>query len=143
MKKKLIIGVLALLVVSGAGYKLKFAKAEPVHKVEGEVYVLPKEFTVNLGAGRFAKLGVGLVFDHGFTAVAGGHGAATPPEGFGPLLQEALVRDIVTDELTGSKADELIGAEGRHELKEKIVKQIKKKTDVKVEEVLFTDVAVQ
>ncbi len=147
-KLKLIIPLVVLL-VAGGGYKLAFAKPEkpaPKPKVEGEVYVLPKEFLVNLADGRFAKLGVGLVFRHGFHAApeTGGHGAAPkPPEGFGVLPQEAIVRDIVTDALTDAKSDELIGREGREHLKEGIAKRIKRSTDVKVEEVLFTDVAVQ
>ena len=72
-------------------------------KVHGEVYVLPKDFLVNLSDGRFGKLNVALVFDHGFTAApaAGGHGAGTEaPEGYGVLTQEPLVRAIVTDVLT-------------------------------------------
>ncbi|MDP9399702.1 MAG: flagellar basal body-associated FliL family protein [Actinomycetota bacterium] len=148
-KVKLIVPLVLLAVLGGGAYKFvlaKPAKAEPKPKVAGEVYVLPKEFLVNLADGRFAKLGVGLVFDHGFHAApeVGGHGAAPkPPEGFGLLPQEALVRDIVTDALTDAGSDELIGREGRQHLKEKIAKRIKRSTDVKVEEVLFTDVAVQ
>ncbi len=149
MKSKLKIVIpLVLLVVLGGAYRFVIAKPEPPPKpkVAGEVYVLPKEFLVNLADGHFAKLGVGLVFDHGFTAVAptGGHGAAPkPPEGFGPLPQEPLVRDIVTDTLTAADSRELTGRSGRRELKERIAKRIARSTDVKVEEVLFTDVAVQ
>jgi flagellar basal body-associated protein FliL len=114
--------------------------------VHGEVYVLPKDFLVNLSDGRYAKLNVALVFDHGYTAAAaaGGHGAATDvPDGYGVLTQEALVRDIVTDTLTDSTAHALTERKEREELKERVAKRIKKSTDVKVHEVLFTDVAVQ
>ena len=148
-KVKLVVPLVLLAVLGAGAYKFvlaKPAKAEPKPKVEGEVYVLPKEFLVNLADGRFAKLGVALVFHHGFHAApeVGGHGAAPqPPEGFGVLPQEPLVRDIVTDALTDAESDELIGREGRKHLKELIAKKIKRSTDVKVEEVLFTDVAVQ
>ena len=37
----------------------------------------------------------------------------------------------------------MIDREGREQLQEKILKDLKKKTDVKVEEVLFPDVTVQ
>jgi flagellar basal body-associated protein FliL len=146
-KLKIIIPVLLLAVLGGT---YRFVIAEPEHhpkpKVAGEVYVLPKEFLVNLADGRFAKLGVGLVFGHGFTAVAhsGGHGAPPkPPEGFGPLPQEPLVRDIITDTLTAAHARDLTRRSGRRELKGRIARRIARSTDVKVEDVLFTDVAVQ
>ena len=77
MKGKLKIVVpLVLLIVLGGVYKFVLAKPAAVAKpkVEGEVYVLPKDFLVNLSDGKFAKLGVGLVFDEGFVAApaAGG-----------------------------------------------------------------------
>jgi len=148
--KNLKIIIPVLLVALGGGYKFFLAKpaeAGPPPKIEGEVYVLPKEFLVNLSDGKFAKLGVGLVFHHGFTSApeAGGHGAAPakPPEGFGVLPQEAVVRDIVTDEITDTPARELTSGKGRKKLKKHILERLHKETDVKVEDVLFTDVAVQ
>jgi flagellar FliL protein len=148
-KKVLMIAVPLLAAVIGLGlYKTvlaKPAKPEPKPKVEGQVYVLPKEFLVNLADDRFAKLSVSLVLPHDepIAPEAGGHGAAKPPEGFGTLPQEAVVRDIVTDMLTNASADQLIEREPRHKLKEQMAKTIKKNTDVHVEDVLLTDVAVQ
>jgi flagellar basal body-associated protein FliL len=146
MSKLKIILPLALLIAGGA-YKFALAKPAvpaPKPKVEGEVYVLPKDFLVNLADGRYGKLNVALVFDHGFHAAPAdaGHGSSAP-EGYGVLTQEALVRDIITDSLTDATADELTDRAERGELKEKIAKRIKKHTDVKVHHVLFTDVAVQ
>jgi flagellar protein FliL len=147
MKKVMML--LPVLVLAGVGYKFFLAKPSapaPKPKVHGEVYVLPKDFLVNLADGRYGKLNVALVFDHGFTAApaASGHGGGTEaPEGYGVLTQEALVRDIVTDTLTDSTAEELTDRKEREELKEKVAKRILKTTDVKVHEVLFTDVAVQ
>ena len=150
MMSKLKILLPVLLLVGGGAYKFVLAKPktkEPEPKVHGEVYVLPKDFLVNLSDGRFGKLNVALVFDHGFTAApaAGGeHGGGTEaPEGYGVLVQEPLVRAIVTDVLTDSTADDLTGTKHRNEIEENIAKRIKKTTDVKVHEVLFTDVAVQ
>lgn len=146
MKKKLKIIIPLALVILGAGYKMVLAKpAETHHKVEGDVYVLPKEFLINLEDGRFAKLSVGLILEPGALATGGGHGAeaAAPPEGYGPLPQEPLVRDIVTDVLTSGDPDALIDGKGRRRLKKKILESIHKKTDVHAEQVLFTDVAVQ
>jgi len=147
MKK--VILLLPVLVIAGVGYKFFLAKPAapaPKPKVHGEVYVLPKDFLVNLADGRYGKLNVALVLAEGFTAApeAGGEeGGAKAPEGYGVLAQEALVRDIVTDTLTDSTAEKLTDRKERDELKEKVAKRILKTTDVKVEEVLFTDVAVQ
>ncbi len=105
--------------------------------------MLPKEFLVNLADDRFAKLQVAL--DRG--APAGRRRAATapptPPEGYGAEPQEAVIRDIITNELTDATDRELIGHEGREKIKKRILESIKKHTDVHVEEVLFPDVTVQ
>jgi flagellar basal body-associated protein FliL len=145
MKKKLIILVVAVLVIGGGAYKTVLAKPKekaPEPKVAGTVYVLPKEFLVNLADGRFAKLQVALVVEHAPVA-AGGHGAPVPPEGYGAEPQEAIIRDLITDELTNASDHELIQREGRERIKKKILVAIKKHTDVHVEEVLFPDVTVQ
>ena len=148
-RKKLVAVVAVALVALGGGYKFGFAKeAKPKpSKIHGEVYVLGKDFLVNLADGHYAKLGVAIVVDHGASAPAGGggHGAASPkpPEGYGPLPQEAAVRDIVTDTLTDVEQDELTNGRGRTELKERILKRVKQATDVPIHEVLFTDVSVQ
>jgi flagellar basal body-associated protein FliL len=148
MKKKLMIVLPVLLVVLGGAYKFVLAKpktAEAKPKVDGSVYILQKEFLVNLHDSRFAKLTVALVLAHDdtSTAPAGGHEAASPPEGYGAMSQEAVVRAVITDDLTDVKAGDVIDREGRERLQEKILKDLKKKTDVKVEEVLFPDVTVQ
>ena len=148
MNMKLIIIVVAALVVAGGAYKTVLAKPKekaPEPKVHGEVYVLPKEFLVNLADGRFAKLQVALVIEPaaGGGGHGGGHGAPAPPEGYGSEPQEAIVRDVITDELTNAADHELIQREGRDKIKKKILKSIKEHTDVHVEEVLFPDVTVQ
>src|SRR4051812_8275690 len=111
MKSKLKIIVPLVLVILGGAYKFALAKPapEPKPKVHGEVYVLPKDFLLNLADGRFVRLNLALVIEPG-SAVAegGGEAAAEPPEGFGTLPQEAVVRDIVTNSLTGVKGENLI-----------------------------------
>lgn len=147
-KKKLIIIAVAALVLAGGAYKTVLAKPKekaPEPKVHGEVYILPKEFLVNLADGRYAKLQVALVVEPAEAAGGhgGGHGAPAPPEGYGSEPQEAIVRDLITDELTDASDHELIQREGREKIKKKILKSIKEHTDVHVEEVLFPDVTVQ
>ena len=145
---KKIVPVIALLAVLGGVYKFVLAKpsaAAPKPHVEGTVYMLQKEFLINLADGRFAKMQIGLVLAHDdtSTAPAGGHEAASPPEGYGAMAQEGIVRDLITGALTDATDKELISEHGREELKKEILKVLKKKTDVKVEEVLFSDLTVQ
>jgi flagellar FliL protein len=144
MKKKLIIVVVALVAAGGA-YKTVLAKPaekEKKPKVEGQVYVMPKEFLVNLSGGRFAKFSVALVMPH-LPVAAGGHGAPAPPEGYGAEPQEAIIRDLITNEVTDIPAEELVDHEGREKVKKSILKAIKTETDAHVEEVLFPDLTVQ
>ena len=148
-RKKLIISLSVALVALGGGWKFGFAKeaeSEP-NKIHGDVYVLGKDFLVNLDDGHYAKLGVAIVVDRGAAAPAtgDGHGPAAPkpPEGYGPLPQEAAVRDIVTDTLTDVDEHALTDRAGREELKARILKRVKHATDVPIHEVLFTDVSVQ
>jgi flagellar FliL protein len=146
MKKKLMIALPVLLIVLGGAYKFVLAKpaAEAKPKVDGEVYVLPRDFLINLSDGRFVKLNVALVLEHGALAPAGGAAeASTPPEGYGALPQEAVIRDIVNNSLMDVSGAKIIKRAGRLQLKRRILKTILKKTDVKAKEVLFTDVAVQ
>jgi flagellar FliL protein len=147
-KLKFVLPLVALLLLGGA-YKTVLAKPKekaPKPKVHGQVYVLPKEFLLNLKDDRYAKLTVALVLPHHepIAAESGGHGGgAAPPEGWGTLPQEAVIRNIVTDTLTGVDGDKLVEPEGRESLKKKLLKKIHKQSDVHAEDVLFTDVAVQ
>lgn len=155
MNKKIIIIAVVAIVGALAGYKMVLAKpAEepPKPKVAGEVYIVPKEFLVNLSDGRFARLNVALELKSEYTsykaaaeaaAASGSKKAGKPPEGFGVLPQEPVVRDIITDKLTEATAGQLQRSASREKLKKSITKTINKDTDVKVHAVLFTDVAVQ
>jgi flagellar basal body-associated protein FliL len=147
MNKKLLIIPIVLLVVLGGAYKTVLAKPAkaPKPKVDGTVYVLGKEFLVNLKDGRFAKLTAALVLAHDdtSTAAAGGHEVSKVPDGYGAMTQEAVVRAIITDDLTDAADADLIDARRREALQSQILKDLNKKTDVKVEDVLFPDVTVQ
>jgi flagellar FliL protein len=148
MKKKILIIAVVALLVAGGAYKTVLAKpkeAAPKPKVHGDVYVLPKEFLVNLADGRYAKVSVALVVEPVAAAGGhgGGHGAPSPPEGYGTEPQEAIVRDLITDTLTDAADHDLIEREGREKIKKQILKAIKKHTDVHVEDVLLPDVTVQ
>lgn len=139
-KLKLILPLALLLLLAGGVYKFVLAApAETQAKVKGEVYVLPKEFVINLAGGRYAKLTVALVLAPGQSTA----GAAAPPEGFGTLEQEPLVREIVTDTLTGAAATALTSRQGRHTYEARIGRAIDRETDVATKSVVFTDLVVQ
>jgi flagellar basal body-associated protein FliL len=145
MKK--IAPIIVVLIALGGAYKFVLAKpkaAAAKPRVTGTVYILGKEFLVNLADGRFAKLTVALVLDpKDESAAAPAEGASTAPEGFGAMKEEAVVRDIITNDLTDAKDTDLIDRGGRKDLKAEILKDLKAGTDVKVDDVLFTDVTVQ
>jgi len=140
--KKLIIIAIGVLVVAGLAYKMVLApKSESKEKVEGTVYVMPKEFLLNLADGRYAKMTVALVLAPGQSTT--GDSEAPPPEGFGTLEQEPLVRQVVTDTLTGIPAHDLTSRKDRHRYQEEIRKEVDKTTDVKTKAIVFSDLVVQ
>jgi flagellar FliL protein len=138
-----------LLIVVGGVYKFMLAPKTPAPKpkIEGSVYVMPKDFLINLDGGKFAKLNAALVLKEGYLEeaikAAGGGEATTPPDGYGTLPQEAAVRSIITDSLTGINANRLIKEESRLKLQKAVLKRIHHETDVEAEDVMFTDLAVQ
>ncbi len=140
-KKRLIVAVLALVVVAAA-YKLVIAGGPDADaRIHGQVYVLPKEFLINLADGRFAKLTVAVVLPADEKIEAGK--GVQPPEGFGPLAQEGAVRAVITDVMTDASADDLIDRRGRARLRRRLLRSVRHDTDVKAQKVLSTDVAVQ
>lgn len=144
-KMKFIVPLLALL-VAGAGYKFVLAAPAPVAhepKVEGQVMVLPKDFLINLRAGGFAKLTVGMVVGHMPPEEGAEEEASEPPEGFAGLPQEAVVRSVITDVLTNSRRAEYTARRGRERLKQRVRRALLKQTDLPVKDVLLSDVTVQ
>ena len=139
-----------LLLVVGGVYKFVIAKPAPAPKpkIEGSVYVMPKDFLINLKAGKFAKLNAALVLKEGYlekaiAAAGGGKEAVAPPDGYGTLPQEAAVRAIITDSLTDLPAGRLTREKSRAKVEAGVLKRIEHETDVQVEDVMFTDLAVQ
>jgi len=142
-KKKIII--IAVVVLLGGGYVAKgFVMPPPKNKdkIKGTLYLMPKEFLVNLADGRYGKVDVALLLapgqSKGATAEASGNSGAV-----GTLPEEAMIRDIIVNILTNQNSTTLINPDLREKLKKKILAAILSTTDVKVSAVLFTDVAVQ
>jgi flagellar FliL protein len=146
-KRKILIGlpvVLVVLVVGGyAAKSLVIPKVAAHDKITGTIYVLPKQFTLNLADGRYATLTVALVLSPGQSTGSVAEGSTAPPDGFGTLPEEAAIRDIITNIVTNQSGAALISASGRERIKQQVLRAIRAGTDVKVNAVLFTDVAVQ
>jgi flagellar basal body-associated protein FliL len=142
MKKKLKFIIPIVLLLVGGVYKTVLAKPAklPKPKIAGTVYVMPKEFLLNMADGRYAKLDVSLVLDKSEALPAE---AASTNDNYGALEQEPAVRDVITNIVTDAPSKDLIDRSGREQLKKEILKGIRENTDVKVDEILFTDVAVQ
>jgi flagellar basal body-associated protein FliL len=143
---KIIIPV--LLVVLGGVYKFVLAPKPvvPKPKIAGEVYIMQKDFLINLKSGRFAKLNAALVLKEGYLEAEVkklGKEAPTPPAGYGLLPQEAAVRAIITDALTDVPSSRLQHEKSRVKIQKVVLKRIQKETDVEAEDVMFTDLAIQ
>jgi flagellar basal body-associated protein FliL len=135
-----------ILLLFGGVYKFVLHKPPPPPKpkIAGEIYLLQKDFLVNLKGSHFAKLNAALELKEGYLpAAAGGAEAAAPPTGYGVMPQEPVIRSIITDTLTDQPTSHLLSDKYRLKLQAAIVKAIAQQTDVKVTNVVFTDVSVQ
>src|SRR4051812_8655133 len=147
--KKLPIIAVALLAILGGVYKLALAKpGKPAPKphVDSLVYMLPKDFIIYLNGGRYVRLTVGLEINkqHPDSLTPNeGESAATTPKGYGAMPQEGFVRDVITEALTGLKPVDFLDSDHRVALKKRLAADIKAQTDVNVDGVLFSDLAVQ
>lgn len=144
MKKKLMIGLVVLLAVGGYAAKTFLLKTKPaVAKIGGEVYLLPKSFTLNLADGRYATLTVALQLAAGQSDGATAGAAPASDATVGTLPEEAVIRSIITNDVTNETSQTLVGATGRQRVEAHILADITAQTDVKVKSVYFTDLAVQ
>ncbi|HEX3802932.1 MAG TPA: flagellar basal body-associated FliL family protein [Solirubrobacteraceae bacterium] len=144
MNKKLIIPIVVVVlgVLAFAGYSVAKPKSHTKIKINGTIYILPKQFTLNLKSGQYATLTVALLLAPGQSV-----GVTTPtnppPTGFGSLTDEAVIRAIITNDVTDQGENALITQPGRKALEAKILSDITSQTDTKVKAIYFTDVAVQ
>ncbi len=143
-KKKLLIP-LVLLLVLGVGYSMSKPKKTVKQKVPGTIYLMPQTFLVNLAEGHYAKFSVALELAPGQSdgASATGGSSGSSEGGAGTLPEEPLVREIVTDTVTGQSGGTLTSSQGRASVKHRILLAIAHQTDVKVEAVLFPELTVQ
>jgi flagellar basal body-associated protein FliL len=144
LKNKKIIIVLALVILGvGAAYTMAKPKVATKMKVTGTIYLLPKDFLLNLSDGHFAKLTVGLVLAPGQSSGAVAGAAPASDAALGTLPEEAVIRDIITNLITDQRGSTLISEAGRKQAKRELLQAIETQTDVKVDAVLFPDLTVQ
>jgi flagellar basal body-associated protein FliL len=130
MNKKLLIAipVLVLIIAVGAYEFVLPHKAAAKPRLNGSVYPVPGQFTLNLAGGHYATLKLALLLP----AVVKG----------GPA-DEPVIRSIVTNAVTGKPSSALITARGRSVLEHRILHGINTQTNATVSRVYFTDLAVQ
>ena len=77
-------------------------KPVPKEKIKGTIYVMPKEFLLNLRDGRYAKVAIALDLAPGQSDGASADGArrASGENAVGTLPEEPMVREIVTNVIT-------------------------------------------
>lgn len=146
MKKKLLIILPVLLL--GGGYVAKGKLLPPKvvkQKIAGEIYILPKQFMCNLQDGHYATFTVALELAAGQSdgATAADAGGTSSGSTVGTLPEEAVIRSLITNLITNQKSSTLVNAAGRSGIEQQILSEVKTMTDVKVDHVFFTDVAVQ
>ncbi len=141
--KKIAFALVGPLLLFG-GYTMTKAKPVPKQKIAGTIYVLPQSFLINLSEGRYAKLSVALQLAPGQSDGASAASSSSGSEnGPGTLPEEAIVREIVSNTITGQNGEALVSAQGRRAIKHQILHEIQQQTDDKVEAVLFPDFTVQ
>jgi len=145
MKKKILIILPVLLLGGGYVAKAKLMPPKVVKpKLAGEIYILPKQFMCNLQDGHYATFTVALELAPGQSDGATAESAGTSTGAtVGTLPEEAVIRSIITNLITNQTSSTLVTDSGRRGLEHQILSQIKSTTDVKVDQVFFTDVAVQ
>lgn len=142
-KRKLFLLVPVILLVGFEGYSMATKPPPPKMKIAGTVYQLPQSFLINLSGGSYAKIDVALLLAPGQSDGAAAGASGGGGEEAGTLPEEAVVRSIVTNAITGQRSSSLISERGRLAIAKHILKQIATRTDVKVEEVIFPDLTVQ
>jgi flagellar basal body-associated protein FliL len=144
MLKNKKIFIVALPVLLFAAYTMTKPKPKVVKpKIAGTIYVMPQSFLLNLSDGRYAKLSIALQLAPGQSDGATAASASASEGAAGTLPEEPLVREIVTNAITGANGETLISKQGRQTLKIQILHAIEKQSDVKVDAVMIPELTVQ
>jgi len=138
-KLKFIIPVPVLLIVVVGAYMTVLAPKKAIAKppkVNGTLVELSPEFIINLSGGHYGKLSIAVLLSAPLPATASATGTPTLPE-------DAAVRAVITNALTGLEPTQLIDRPARTQVLDDLLKQLKQKTDEPITQVMITDLAVQ
>src|SRR5947209_19432984 len=125
MKKKLLIILVPLLLGGGYVAKAKLMPKKVVKmKIAGQVYILPKQFTLNLQDGKYATLTAALVLAPTQTDGATAEASVSSDATVGTLAEEAVIRSIITNDVTDQSSKELVDLSGRDALEQRILHDI-------------------
>jgi flagellar basal body-associated protein FliL len=148
MNKKLIFIIVPVLVLALAAAGWMFMRPAPAAhvdeaKVPGPVHSIADPFVVNLdsspSAPRFVKVAVALRLAKSSSGLVNEAVGTTPATVEG----EAQVRDIIISSLQSRSGADLSTETGRTGLKREIVRQVNKRTELRILDVYYTDFAVQ
>jgi flagellar FliL protein len=141
--RKLLVAIVLTMALA-LGYFATMHSEKALHeKITGTIYVMPQPFLLNLDEGHYAKLSVALDLAPQQSDGAGAEAPPTGAESAGTLPEEALVREIVVNAVTGQSGDTLVSATGRKAIRRRILTAIEHETDLKVQSVLFPELTVQ
>ena len=120
MARSLIAAAVAAFLLTGCG------ASAPTH--EPTVYVLSDDVIADLAGGGYATVTIGLQVRSGLDAAE---------------AQSGIVREIVTNDLTGIDRRELLDHARRDDLKLKLARDIRRRTDISLDGVLLTDITLR
>lgn len=142
----MIVAPVLLLVLGAAAFFFLKPQAPPVSeealaKQPGPVYTMVEPFVVNLAdkTPHLAKVGVALQLSKASAAkLPAAEGAKVPK-----LEEDAQLRDIVISAIQEQTSATLSSAQGRQAVKQTIVSQVNKQTELRIIGVYYTEFAVQ
>jgi hypothetical protein len=100
----------------------------PAAHVDSDVYVLDDPVLADLAGGGYAVVTVGLALESGLDRAE---------------AQTGVVREIVTKDLTGIGRSQLLNRDRREALKRRLARDIRSRTDIKLDGVLLTDLTLR
>lgn len=147
MKKIIMIVVPVVLVLGIVGFLFLKPKPPPpdekkLKQEPGITYTIKDPFIVNLAdtdAAHYVKAGIALEVSKFSMALV------PPQEGKDPLPveMEPKIKDIIIAAFQSKTSEELGTKKGRDEVKEEILKDVNKETELKCVEVFYTEFAIQ
>jgi hypothetical protein len=142
-KLKFILPLVVILCAGAFTYKTVM-KPKPLKvRVAGTIYTLPQKFLLNTSDGEFASFSVTLILaptqSDGASAASAAVEDSTVGDTLGTLPEEALVRWIVTQDVSDQSSSALLSHSSNAQIRAEILNDINTETDVKATAVYMPD----